>query len=160
MPTLPQLFEEDVRELDEALRDLITQTDATTALVIDKGGFLITQCGLFEEFDLVTLAALAAASFAATEGIASLVSERNFSNVIQQGEVNNLLIINVDEYCLLTVVFRAQISVGAVKYYARPAIERVARQMKLAHERTPGEGFDLSLLNVEDTRPLFTRKSA
>ena len=45
MPTLPQLFQEDVTVLDRALDQLLRNTEATTAIVIDKGGFLITQCG-------------------------------------------------------------------------------------------------------------------
>lgn len=160
MPTLPELLEEDIRELDSALRELLQQTEATTAVVIDKGGFVITQYGPPEQFDTVTVAALAAASFAATEGIASLVSERNFSNIIQQGEINSLLILNVDEYCLLTVVFRAQISAGAVKYYAAQTIRRIAQQLKIAHDRSPDGGYDLSMLNLEDARPLFMKRTA
>jgi predicted regulator of Ras-like GTPase activity (Roadblock/LC7/MglB family) len=160
MPTLPQLLEEDIRELDSALRELLRQTEATTAIVIDKGGFVVTQFTLQDEFDTVTVAALAAASFAATEGMAALVSERNFTNVIQQGEVNSLLILNVDEYCLLTVVFRAQISVGAVKYYAAETIQRIAAQLRRAHDRAPDAGYDLSMLNLEDARPLFLKRTA
>ena len=38
MATLPQLLEEDIQQLDDALRDLLKQSDGTTALVIDKGG--------------------------------------------------------------------------------------------------------------------------
>lgn len=45
MATLPQLIEEDVQQLDEILRELLKQTEATTALVIDKGGFLISHQG-------------------------------------------------------------------------------------------------------------------
>ena len=160
MPTLPQLIEEDIRELDSTLRELLQLTEASTAMVIDKGGFVITQFGLYEQFDTVTVAALAAASFAATEGMAALVSERNFTNVIQQGEVNSLLILNVDEYCLLTVVFRAQISVGAVKYYATQSIQRIAAQLQRAHNRAPDSGYDLSMLNLEDARPLFLKRTA
>jgi len=116
MATLPQLIEEDIRQIDGALNDLLTKSEATSALVLDKGGFLITQCGDVRRFDITTIGALAAAMYAATQGIASLVSEENFSSVYQQGENFSLLVHNVDEHCLLLVIFRAQISVGAVKY--------------------------------------------
>ena len=45
MATLPQLIEEDIRRLDETLREFLARTDATVALVIDKGGFLLTHQG-------------------------------------------------------------------------------------------------------------------
>ena len=160
MATLPQLIEEDIRSIDGALNDLLTKSEATSALVLDKGGFLVTQCGDVRRFDITTLGALAAAMYAATEGIASLVGEVIFSSVYQQGENFSLLVSNVDEHCLLVVIFRAQISVGAVKYYALGTISNVAHQLQAAQARTPGEGFDLSVLNIANTADLFRKKQA
>ena len=117
MATLPQLIEEDIREIDGALNDLLAKSEATSSLVIDKGGFLITQCGDTRRFDTTTLGALAAAMYAATQGIASLVSEANFSSVYQQGENFSLLVHNVDEHCLLVVIFRAQIGDDWSNYF-------------------------------------------
>src|SRR5262245_45325008 len=97
MGSLPQLLEEDIRQLDRALDDLLAKSEATSALVLDKGGFIITQCGDTRRFDVTTLGALAAAMYAATQGIANLVSEVNFSSVYQQGENFSILVQNVDE---------------------------------------------------------------
>src|SRR5256714_10515061 len=160
MATLPQLIEEDIRQIDGALNDLLTKSEATSALLLDKGGFLITQCGDVRRFDTTTIGALAAAMYAATEGIASLVSEANFSSVYQQGENSSLLVHNVDEHCLLLVIFRAQISVGAVKYYAITTISQVAQQLQAAQARSPEAGLDLSVLNIADTADLFRNKNA
>ena len=160
MATLPQLIEEDIREIDSALLDLLQKSEATAALIIDKGGFLITKAGLTHDLDTVTLAALAAASFAATQGLAGLVSETNFYSIYQQGENYSLLVHNIDEHCLLAVVFKATISVGAVKYYAGATIKEAARQLKTARERTPEKGLDLSMLNMADPSPLFRRHAA
>src|SRR5262245_6515009 len=155
MPTLPQLIEEDIGELNSALQELLIKSDATTAVVIDKGGFIITQCGPVQEIDTTTLAALSAASFAATEGIATLVREQNFSSIYQQGEQASLLVVNVDEYSLLTIIFKATLSVGAIKYYAADTIKKVAVQLKKAHQRAPSSGLDLSMLNLADPSPVF-----
>ena len=157
---LPQLIEEDIREIDGALGDLLTKSEAISALVLDKGGFLITQCGDTRRFDTTTLGALAAAMYAATQGIASLVGEIDFSSVYQQGENISLLVNNVDEHCLLLVIFRAQISVGAVKYYALGTIAQLAQQLRAAQARAPGEGYDLSVLNMADSSDLFRKKQA
>ncbi len=159
MPTLPQLIEEDIRELDRALQDLLQKCEGSAALLIDKGGFLITQVGGARQLDTTTLAALSAASFAATETIATLVNEPNFTTVYQQGESHSLLVLNVDEYCLLTVVFKAEISVGAVKYFAVSTAKQIAKQLKKAHRRAPGAGWDLSELNMADATPLFRKKA-
>jgi predicted regulator of Ras-like GTPase activity (Roadblock/LC7/MglB family) len=159
MASLPQLIEEDVQELCRCLQELLLKTDATVALLIDKGGFLITQCG-DNAIDTTTLAALSAASFAATEGIAGLVNETNFSSVYQQGDSFSLLVLNVDQYSLLTVVFKAHISVGAVKYFGNNTIKEIAAQLHKAHERDPSAVLDLSMLNLADPSPMFRKKSA
>jgi predicted regulator of Ras-like GTPase activity (Roadblock/LC7/MglB family) len=160
MPTLPQLIEEDIGEINNALQELLIKSDASSTLVIDKGGFIITQNGRTGEIDTMTLAALAAASYAATESIAALVGEQNFSSVYQQGEHASLVVVNVDEYCLLTVIFKATLSVGAMKYYAAETIKRIAAQLKKAAQRAPGAGLDLSMMNMADPSSLFKMKVA
>ena len=78
--------------MDRVLGELVSRSEASAALVIDKAGFLIAQTGDFGEFDSTTLAALAAGTFAATQGMASVISEPNFTCVYQQGENFSLLV--------------------------------------------------------------------
>src|SRR5437588_11194055 len=113
MGTLPQLLEEDILRLDDELRELLEKSDGTTALIIDKGGFLLTSQGDSRQFDLTTISALASGAYMANQTIANLVHETNFNSVYQQGEKFSMFVMCIDEYCLLVVVFRAQLSVGA-----------------------------------------------
>ena len=159
MATLPQLIEEDIRRLDGELRELVEKSDATTALIIDKGGFLITSQGDTQQFDLTTIAALASGAFMANQTIAGLVQETNFNSIYHQGEKFSLLVVCVDDNCLLTVIFKAQVGVGAVKYFAGPIVKRIAVQLQIAQERDPGGGLDLSELNLADPSEVFKRKS-
>jgi predicted regulator of Ras-like GTPase activity (Roadblock/LC7/MglB family) len=159
MATLPQLLEEDVQLFNLALDELLKQTDATTAFIIDKGGFLITHQGDARQFDLTTIAALASGAYMANQTIANLVNETNFNSVYQQGETFSMFALCIDEYCLLVVIFKAQLSVGAVKYFALPAVEKIGEQLKLARERDPDSGLDLSILNLADPSELFKRKA-
>ena len=158
MATLPQLIEDDMRHLDETLKEFLANTDSTAALVIDKGGFLIAHKGDDGDFDLTTIGALSSGAFMANQTIAGLVNEDNFNSIYQQGEKFSMFVINVDEHCLLVVIFKAQVGVGVVKYYAAGAVKRIARQLAVAQERAPGEGLDLSVLNVADTQGFFRKK--
>jgi predicted regulator of Ras-like GTPase activity (Roadblock/LC7/MglB family) len=158
MATLPQLIEEDIERLDAELRELLEKSDATTALIIDKGGFLISGQGDARQFDLTTIAALASGAYMATQTIAELVHETNFNSVYQQGEKFSMLVTCVDENCLLLIIFKAQVGVGAVKYFAAPAVKRIALQLQLAQERDPAGGLDLSELNLADPSDVFKRK--
>ena len=158
MGTLPQLIEEDIQCLDEALRELLDRSEATTAMVIDKGGFLISSYGDDRQFDLTTIAALASGAYLANQTIANLVHEPNFNSVYQQGERYSMFALCIDEFSLLVVIFKAHVSVGVVKYFSLPAGERIAAQMVRAQERDPANGLDLSVLNLADTAELFKRK--
>jgi len=158
MATLPQLIEEDVKHLDRALQDLLASSEAGIACIIDKGGFLISHAGDAGDFDLTTIAALASGAYLANQTIANLVHEENFDSVYQQGETYSMLTHNVDEHCLLVVIFPATVSVGAVKYFAIRAVGRIARQLEAAQERDPDGGLDLSVLNLADASEFFVKK--
>ena len=109
MASLPQLIEEDIGRLDRELRDLLEKSDATTALIIDKGGFLIASEGDARQFDLTTIAALASGAYMANQTIANLVHETNFNSIYQQGEKFSMFVMCVDENCLLVVIFKAEV---------------------------------------------------
>jgi predicted regulator of Ras-like GTPase activity (Roadblock/LC7/MglB family) len=157
MAGLPALIEEDVQRLDAVLHELLTRSEATVAMVIDKGGPLICQRGVVPSFDATTVAALAAGSFCATQAIAERVGESTFTNIYQQGEQHSLLVSNVDEDLLLIVIFRADLSVGLVKYYAAFAIAQIAAQLEQARQRAPNSTLDLVSMDVVDVSGVFRK---
>lgn len=159
MATLPQLLEEDIRRLDDTLTDYLERSDAATALVIDKGGFLITHRGDSRQFDLTTIAALASGAFLANQTIANLIHEDDFESVYQQGVKFSMFVTNIDEQCLLMVIFPCKTGVGIVKYHANEARARIAKQLLLAQARDPDAGLDLSVANMADPSELFKRRA-
>jgi predicted regulator of Ras-like GTPase activity (Roadblock/LC7/MglB family) len=152
---LPQLIQEDIECLDGALTELLQRSEATAAMIIDKGGPLICQSGDVDRFDTTTISALAAGSFCATQAIAERCGEINFSSIYQQGDHTSILFRNIDEDLLLIVLFRAALSVGAIKYYGDSAAERVATQIQKAHKRAPDQSIDLVSMNVLDASDVF-----
>jgi predicted regulator of Ras-like GTPase activity (Roadblock/LC7/MglB family) len=159
MPGLPPLIQEDVQALDSALDELLTKSEATAALVIDKGGPLVSQRGSVDGFDTTTISALAAGSFCATQAIAELLGESHFGTIYQQGEHYSLLVGNIDENVLLVVIFNASLSVGIVKYYAAETIKRTMTQLQRAQERTPDTSVDLVSMNVLDVSGIFRKQT-
>jgi predicted regulator of Ras-like GTPase activity (Roadblock/LC7/MglB family) len=159
MSTLPQLIEEDIRQMDGSLGEFIRQADVIGALVIDKGGFLITHKGDMGDLDLTTIGALASGAFMASQTIAGLVKEKNFNSTFQQGENFSLYILEVDEECMLAIIFTSQTGLGIVKYYSSNVASDIARQLKIARARNPEGGFDLSVMNLANPKDLFRKKS-
>jgi len=156
--TLPQLVEEDVQRLNDVLSELLEKSDASAALVIDVGGFLISSQGDSRKFDLTTIAALTSGAFMANQTIANLIHETSFNSVYQQGEKYSTFACCIDDQCMLVVIFKAMVSVGVVKYFGMPSARQIAEQMQIARERDPGVGLDLSELNMANTADLFKRK--
>jgi len=157
MPGLPPLIEEDVQLLDSALGELLQKSEASFALVIDKGGPVIHQRGAVEQFDTMSIAALAAGSFSATQAVAVLLGESNFGSIYQQGERLSLLFSNIDENALLIVIFKSELSAGAVKYYATETARLIVGQFQRAQARAPGESLDLVSENVMDVTSIFRK---
>lgn len=160
MAGFPQLIQEDYDCFKEALGNLLQQSEATCVLIVEKAGYLIHEAGDASAFDTTQVATLASNAFNATQFMASLLSEPNFSGMYQQGENFSTLILNIDENCLLVVVFKAALSVGMIKYYSASTIETVARQLAVASERNPDGGFDLADLDPTDVGELFKRKDS
>jgi predicted regulator of Ras-like GTPase activity (Roadblock/LC7/MglB family) len=158
MPGLPPLIAEDVQGFDGALDELLRRSEAAAALIIDKGGPVISQRGALGNFDTTTIAALAAGSFCATQAIAERLGETTFSSIYQQGDHHSLLFCNIDDNVLLIVIFKAEISVGVIKYYAAATVGQVSVQLQKARQRAPRESMDLVSMNVLDVSNIFTQK--
>ena len=159
MATLPQLIEEDIRRMEEILREFLRQSGAMIALVVDKGGFLLAHQGESADLDLTSIGALASGAFMANQAIAGLINEKSFESLHQHGENFSLFISDVDEHCLLIVLFKSAVGVGLVKYYAPAAVQAIAQQLLLARGRDPLGGLDLSELNSSDPREFFRKKA-
>jgi predicted regulator of Ras-like GTPase activity (Roadblock/LC7/MglB family) len=154
---LPQLQSEDMQVMDGALDEVLRKTEATAALIIDRGGPLVTERGNTSEFDTTTMAALAAGSFSATQAIAERVGETDFTSVYQQGSRQSILVSMIDDALLMILVFRAELGVGIMKHYAKAATERIAAQLAKARERAPEEIVDLVSMNSIDAAEIFRK---
>ena len=62
MESIPVLTIEDVANIDAVLQDYLTKSESDLAVIIDKGGNVISQCGDHEVMDVTIIAALAAGS--------------------------------------------------------------------------------------------------
>ena len=158
MGQFPSLNQEDVEEIDESLTELLAKSEAHLALLVEKAGYLIHQCGKPAALDTTTFATLGSNAYNAVQFMASLVNENNFSSMYQQGEHFSTLMVNVEENSLLVIIFPTHLTVGSMKYYAAPAARRVAERIQFATERGDGIGLDLSDLDAENVPALFAKK--
>ncbi len=158
MATLPPLTEEDVQLIDKTLDELLSKTEATAAFIIDKGGPLLSQRGQIGQMDTTAVAALAAGSFSATQAIAERVGETNFNSIYQQGDQSSIFVVSIDDNLLLIVIFKATLSVGVIKHYAKSGIIAIAQQLECARKRSPNVHMDMVAMENIETN-VFRKKA-
>lgn len=129
-------YEEDIQLIDQSLDEFLELSKAKSALLIDKEGHLVTSRGDEGSFDSDTISALVAGSFAATQAMAKLLGEEEFSVLFHQGKHDNIQLSLIGDRTLLAVIFDDQTTIGMVRLYASETAsklhqlfeERAARQ--------------------------------
>ncbi len=124
-------------EITKVLTELAAKTKASTILLADISGQLITQRGNTEDINTAILSALAASDFAATAEMAKLVGEdAKFKLLFHEGEKRNVYLSNIGDNFFLVVVFDVSVTLGLVRIYTKKAIQSL---LKIFEESEEGE---------------------
>jgi predicted regulator of Ras-like GTPase activity (Roadblock/LC7/MglB family) len=132
------LYEEEFRHLEEALRRLRQEANAKAVFLIDKNGQQIAAAGEIEQFDTTSLASLTAGNVAATDGLAKLIGEREFSVLFHEGQQDHIHISIVAKRAILVVIFDDRSSLGLVRLRVKRAngdLEKIFEVMVQKGER-------------------------
>jgi len=155
MHPVPILTIEAAESLLAVLEDFLESSEATFALIIERGGAILGQHGeILPSIDPTIVAALAAGSFAATKELAHRIGESEFSALHQQGKQHQIFMAAVNEDSILVTVFGARTTLGLVRFYSVRAVKRIASILEHAqHEsRIP---IDLGDVAVDDACEVF-----
>ncbi|MBN1980712.1 MAG: roadblock/LC7 domain-containing protein [Chitinivibrionales bacterium] len=109
------LRKEDIVRLNIILTKVIDKSRIDCGLLINKSGRLITAQSEGVEFDKTAVAALVSSTFASTNSIASIIGEKEFSSLVQEGEVHHLYVASIDENTLLACIFDKRSNFEKVK---------------------------------------------
>ncbi len=136
MQALAILTVESAERLLKALEEYLDHSEASYALIIDRGGAILSQLGeIPPSVDVTTLSALAAGSFAATRELALRVGEAEFSALHQQGKNSQRLICSIQDEAMLLTVFGPKTTLGLVRFYSARAVKQITTVL----ERARGE---------------------
>jgi predicted regulator of Ras-like GTPase activity (Roadblock/LC7/MglB family) len=135
------LYEEEFQRLDQALKKLRQEANARAIFLIDRTGQQIAAAGEVEQFDTTSLASLTAGNVAATDGLAKLIGEREFSVLFHEGQRDHIHISIVAKRAILLVIFDERSSLGLVRLRVRRAtqeMEQIFEEMNRKGEKAPG----------------------
>lgn len=156
------LYEEEFHRLEEALMRLRQEANARAVFLIDKNGQQIAAAGEIENFDSTSLASLTAGNVAATDGLAKLIGEREFSVLFHEGQQEHIHISIVARRAILVVIFDERSSLGLVRLRVKRAsadLERIFEAMVQKGEAatgTAGSPSPFSEITDDDIDALFS----
>ncbi len=122
------LFGESFEEASRVLEELLEETGAQYALLVDRKGFVLAHREALwapRPPALDSLATLVAGNAAATKALAELLGEKRFSEIVHQGEKQGIYVEEVNDLALLVVIFDQNAPVGRVKLFGKKAAGRL-----------------------------------
>jgi predicted regulator of Ras-like GTPase activity (Roadblock/LC7/MglB family) len=136
------LHELEFQRIQAILAKMQNELNAELVMLINRSGQSIVTSGSTENFDCTALSSLAAANLAATDGLANIVGEREFSVLVHQGRKRSLFISDLLKRFLLVSVFDATTSSGLIRYKCKHTsllLEDVIRDFQNRIEKTESE---------------------
>jgi predicted regulator of Ras-like GTPase activity (Roadblock/LC7/MglB family) len=140
------IYDEEFQKIRQALQRLLQDASANLVFLVDKNGQQIAAVGDMSSLDTTSLASLTAGNVAATDGLARLIGEKEFSILFHEGEKDNIHISIVAGRVILVVIFDDRASLGLVRLRVRRAtaeleivFEEIARKVESERLSRPEE---------------------
>jgi predicted regulator of Ras-like GTPase activity (Roadblock/LC7/MglB family) len=128
---------------DDLLAKLKEVSGSTFLALISTSGQPITTASDEYHPETLSLASLAASSFAATQQLANILDETEFTLLFHEGKALNLHVSQVSDQVLLIVTFGRETQVGKVRLYTQRAIDVLKQIFENADdEETPAMDDD------------------
>ncbi len=115
------MYEEEFNQIKQVISKLRVDANAKVVFLVDKNGQQIAAHGEIENLDTTSLASLTAGNVAATDGLARLIGEKEFSILFHEGEKDNIHISIVAGRVILVVIFDERSSLGLVRLRVKKA---------------------------------------
>ena len=121
------MYEEEFERIKHLLNTLRMDASAKIVFLVDKNGQQIAGAGEVNLVDSTSLASLTAGNVAATDGLARLIGEKEFSILFHEGRKDNIHISIVGQKLILVVIFDERSSLGLVRLRVRKASADIER---------------------------------
>ena len=156
------MFEEEFKLLQEITARLSKDAQAKVVFLVDKNGQQIAAAGDVKSIDATSLASLTAGNVAATDGLAKLIGEKEFSLLFHEGEKDNLHISLVGRRGILVVIFDQSSSLALVRLRVKKTSKELQEifdrvEQRAQNETAQGGQFEspFSEITDEDIDKLF-----
>ncbi len=129
------LNEEELRHIEEIFGEYLSESEAKDIVLLNKSGELLAKSGDITSDVAQNISALAAGVFSATNELARLLGEKEFTITFHQGQETNIHISLITQNVLLAMIFDNRLPIGAIRFWAkkvgnftRPVIEEAEKR--------------------------------
>jgi predicted regulator of Ras-like GTPase activity (Roadblock/LC7/MglB family) len=114
--------EDDARLIQSILSGFLGESNARTALIVDRTGQMVATAGEAPAFDATAFASLTAADFSANDQLARMLGESEFGALFHQGERESMYLADIARRVILVVLFDNRTTLGLVKLRVKAAV--------------------------------------
>jgi predicted regulator of Ras-like GTPase activity (Roadblock/LC7/MglB family) len=158
------MYDEEFNQIKTIISKLRVDANAKLVFLVDKNGQQIAAHGNIENLDTTSLASLTAGNVAATDALAKLIGEKEFSILFHEGERDNIHISIVGLRVILVVIFDERSSLGLVRLRVKKASNELSQvfdsiMQKVEQEKASiGADFESPFAEItdEDIDSLFS----
>ena len=151
------MYEEEFEVIKHLLNSLRMDASAKIVFLVDKNGQQIAEAGEVNLIDTTSLASLTAGNVAATDGLAKLIGEKEFSILFHEGRKDNIHISIVAQRLILVVIFDERSSLGLVRLRVRKSNVQLNQifESLLQKVQDPATGSPFAEITDDDIDNLF-----
>ena len=121
------LGEDDHHRIQGLLGGFLRESNARTALLVDRTGQMVATVGESPAFDATSFASLAAADFSANDQLARLIGEAEFGSLFHQGEKESMYLADIARRVILVVLFDNRTTLGLVKLRVKGTVGELSQ---------------------------------
>jgi predicted regulator of Ras-like GTPase activity (Roadblock/LC7/MglB family) len=119
--------EEDAKRIQTILSGFLGESNARTALIVDRTGQMVATVGEAPAFDPTAFASLTAADFSANDQLARMLGESEFGALFHQGERESMYLADIARRVILVVLFDNRTTLGLVKLRVKAAVTQLTQ---------------------------------
>jgi predicted regulator of Ras-like GTPase activity (Roadblock/LC7/MglB family) len=135
--TVGSIGSDDVREFEDLLNGLVSAARVSCALLVDRTGRMLSAAGDLGGMDETAFASLASADFSASDQLAALLGEAEFTSLYHHGVDRSMFLADVAGTAILAVLFDTRTTLGMVRIRTRSLVPRFAACLARIMERGP-----------------------
>ena len=133
------LSEDEVKKIEEVFGEYLTESEAKDIVLLNKSGELLAKTGDITADVAQNISALAAGVFSATNELARLLGEKEFTITFHQGQETNIHISLITQNALLAMIFDNKLPIGAIRFWAKKTGAEIKSVIEEAEKRASNQ---------------------